>query len=795
MSPSNSVTSTDATSTSTIDIVRRRSGIVPSQPPMNSPYIYASKTKDYLHQPKPQQQPLSSRHYGALQEHADFVVRDYTDVEVPTPRHDTRRGSITWGSRTPHEEQTQKHNRNQMMPERMVESTPPSIEELVRRTTFDDGINTRSSSLMHIDTIVSRPSTTRSSTPGTDIDIMTRSDARRPSVGGLARRMTRRIPDIRLHHIHMKGTLDRTASQSEEDPEIVLSTQSEKKLRKLSFQLPSGLKMKNPPELLHKSPPAIEETPVCEAFVNTSLQNTLPKCGSLAARRHVKMDLTLPIEPPSLSSHKRSPPGDTTSSITPARPQSPKTPWIDDQQLNWGRETKNKPAKSTPIIEETDQAYHGIMAQINSDDVGVISDPIKALPTTASPLASSDFVRPPQKFRDRCYIGRPTVKRNKSGGPSTSESDFGSTPDGHWTPGIEEGMTEQEIRTRDELDELAKTSKTARSRRWPWTRSKASGSDEPSQDERSVNRMNMSANIFKRSNRFPEIPEKEEKEKNERKGKKPHKGLGPPWRREKSADRPPLSSASLANISVPPTFVPPGCEKFQTPPMFDAASEVRGKLADFFFESGGFSSTRRKQNTSSGGYWDSDAILMSMQTDIHLTNDENDEEGPEGRPPIAFHFGPVNDTPGNTTSPGLMTSPEGYLTVKDSGTGALPLTPGAARDSWFRMHYGDYTRDEKSLTAAALKEADERRKFEWLVPDHLPNSPLCPLHVKYVGPSKGLCYWHGRKSNGWGVELGRDYVNRPVTIGGSSSAGWDTGRIERPKDEKKRRRLQSLSSS
>ncbi|KAJ4361384.1 hypothetical protein N0V95_001895 [Ascochyta clinopodiicola] len=594
----------------------------------------------------------------------------------------------------------------------------------------------------------------------------------------------------------MKGSLDRTASQSEEDSEIVSFTQSEKRPRKLSFQLPSGLKTKHSPELLHKPSPVIEEPSVCKASVDTGSPNTPSKCGSLAARRHVKMDLTLPIEPPSLSSRRRSPPRDATSSITPARPRSPKTPWIHSQQLNWGRDTKNKPAKSNQILEETDQVYYSIMAQIISDDVGAVSDPKTALPLTASPLATSDFVRPPPKFRDRCYISRPTVKRNKSGGPSTSDSDFGSTPDDHWTPDIKEGMTEQEVRIQDELDQLAKTSNSARSRRWPWIRSRASGSDEQPQDERSINRMNISANIFRRSNRCSDISEKEEREKKERKEKKTNKGINLPWRQSRSTDRPPLPSASLANMPVPPTFVPPGCEKFKTPPMFDAASEVRGKLADFFFEPGGFSSTRKRPKASSSGYWDSNAVLMSMQTDISFTNDDNDEEGPEGRPPVAFHFGPVNDTPGIKTSPGLVTGPEGYRTVKGSGTGAVPLTPGSPQDPWFRMNYGYNKPNEDSLTAAALKEADERRKFEWLVPEHLPNSPLCPLHVKYVGPSKGLCYWHGRKSNGWGVELGRDYVSHPVTIGGGSSAGWDTGRIELPKEEKKkRRRLQSLSSS
>jgi hypothetical protein len=348
-------------------------------------------------------------------------------------------------------------------------------------------------------------------------------------------------------------------------------------------------------------------------------------------------------------------------------------------------------------------------------------------------------------------------------------------------------MREQEVSVQNELVQLAKTSKSARSRRWRWNKSKTSGSDEQPKDERTGSRKSISTGFFKRSNRFPEIPEKVRKEK------KLSKGMDLPWRREKPVNKPPLLSASLANIPVPPTFIPPGTVKVPTPPIFDSTSEVRGKLADFFFEGGFPSGNRRKPETSSGGYWDSNAVLMSMQTDLGLTNDEDDEEGPEGRPPAAFHFGPVNNTPSPITSSGLYTGPDGYLPVKGFGPSGAPPTPGTAQDTWFRMHFGDHTPDEELLTAAALKEADEKRKFEWLVPEHLPNSPLCPLHVKYVGPSKGLCYWHGKKSNGWGVEPGRDYVSHPVRVGGGSSGGWHMGKTESPKDEKKKRRLESLS--
>mgnify|MGYP004505201971 CR=1 FL=1 len=715
---------------------------------------------------------------------------EHADNDVVTPRYDARRGSFVWGLRPAYEEEASKHSRNPLMPQRTGNTTPPTMEELVRRTTADeDSSSTRRSSLAQSDAICSHPSTTRSSTGSIEIDNLTRTDTGK-SLGGLARSMTKKIPDIRTRRPSTEKASQRMSVQDEEESEDMPSAQSGKKARKLSFQLPSGLRMKNPLEIPQKPSPVVEEPPTSESTDKATSPGSPSPCGGLAARRQVKMDLALPIGLPDLfnrTDRKDAHPA-ILSSITPSRPRSPQTPWVREKELNWGRVPNSDSAKTAPIAEE-DSTPNNTMDMITVHDAGIEPGVKSALPPAKSPLAPPAFVRRPQKVRDRCYISHPSTKRSKSGGPSTSESDFGSTPDGYWTPEVQEGITEQDARAQKEFVQLAKTSKTARARRWPWNKSKTSGSDEQMQirDERSDNRKSISVSIFKRSNRFPEVLEKEKK------GTKSSKGMGVPWRREKPVNKLPLPSASLANMSVPPSFVPPGSEKVPTPPMFDSAGEVRGKLADFFFESSGFSSARRKPKASPGGYWDSNAVLMSMHTDLGLTNNEDEEEAPEGRPSAAFHFGSVNDTPGPMTPPGLYTGPDGCLTVKGSTTRLSPPTPGT-QDSWFRMHFGDLTPDEESLTTAALKEADERRKFEWLIPEHLPNSPLCPLHVKYVGPSKGLCYWHGKKSNGWGLEPGRDYTSHPVRIGEGSSGGWEVGKTETLNDEKKKRRLESLSS-
>lgn len=52
------------------------------------------------------------------------------------------------------------------------------------------------------------------------------------------------------------------------------------------------------------------------------------------------------------------------------------------------------------------------------------------------------------------------------------------------------------------------------------------------------------------------------------------------------------------------------------------------------------------------------------------------------------------------------------------------------------------------VRAAAMKAKDAQFRFELNVPEHLPNSPLCPKHPKnrHTG-GKGVCVYHGRRSS------------------------------------------------
>lgn len=268
--------------------------------------------------------------------------------------------------------------------------------------------------------------------------------------------------------------------------------------------------------------------------------------------------------------------------------------------------------------------------------------------------------------------------------------------------------------------------------------------------------------------------------------------------------------------------------------MFDANGEVKGKLADFFFEHGA-SIAGRKPKATPGGYWDSDALLMSLSSDFDPKPSEEEDEGPEGpltpADPAPRSF-TVDQNPAYGTPVGLVQSPGGYLGVNSASSvrdyrSALvssdvkespsPETP----EHWFRVEQVQ-TPVETQLSALALREAAERRKFEWIVAEHLDNSPLCPLHPRYRGPYQGTCFWHrkkvaqnntqgqgesmdeiekgneGKGENGYGragafAKYEKESERRPRLKRGSHS--WDVGRVDavRVAREAKKRRLVSLT--
>ena len=95
--------------------------------------------------------------------------------------------------------------------------------------------------------------------------------------------------------------------------------------------------------------------------------------------------------------------------------------------------------------------------------------------------------------------------------------------------------------------------------------------------------------------------------------------------------------------------------------------------------------------------------------------------------------------------------PEEKKASPGSGTGSTPgVTPGGTIRK----------RKNSSIDWYKLKEAaDEARdaqvEFDFSLPEHLPNSPLCPRNPKHKSGGRGLCAYHGRnKTSTSSIEIG-----------------------------------------
>ena len=774
--------------------------------------LFASSAHDLGSVLGPSSPTSLTRHYTSLQEHADQITGTETagKDEGLTPRQVTRREGFAWGQRSSLEDE-RRHSRYQMPMEQERQSSPPPLDEIIRRTTIDDADDLQNIKLRHMDSIESHASGVTYPAASISTSVETSDsyvrDNRRSSIAAFAKGIVQHVPNLR-----MPRPQESKEDQQRRDSGDGASMKLHKKDRVLSFAPLPLVKSKESYEKGSKPSVVIEEpsTPVDTPPTAVNNATTPPNPhstskGGLRDRRKVNLDLSMPAQMPDLPARGRLP-VDMMGSLGAPRSRSPKTPWVRKEQPQW------EPAmmtKSAPILEE-DYIRDNTSAPRNDNYGG-----IGLLPDTNTLFSSQSpkFERPPARVRDRCYISRPKSKRTRSGrsdksGTSASDSTLARTPDSSWTPAEERIYQEHQAQTRSELRKIASESKASRSRRWYWL-GKDSSEDAPS-SPRPVEHLSrrFSINPFRRSNRISDQTDAEVSSKQQAPSSvHPSRGKHVP------------PSTSLAHIPVPPAFIPPGVQRVPTPPIFDANGEVKGKLANFFFDAqgGGAMNVRTKIKPSPGGYWDSDALLMSLSSDIDNHEDNDEDEGPEG-PRSDFVHTPVdfepNGTPGLTA---IVSNVQGnsssYLSVKPPASPSLAATsPMLGHDGWYRIHQSHFpdTPDERTLTALARQEEEERRKFEWLVSEHLPDSPLCPLHAKYRGPSAGLCYWHGRRSGNKirkgeygraGVKAAKKSISGD---GGHSKDDYHAGDVGvvgtpglagTPTREVKKRRLISLSSS
>ncbi|RDI77239.1 hypothetical protein Vi05172_g12795 [Venturia inaequalis] len=67
----------------------------------------------------------------------------------------------------------------------------------------------------------------------------------------------------------------------------------------------------------------------------------------------------------------------------------------------------------------------------------------------------------------------------------------------------------------------------------------------------------------------------------------------------------------------------------------------------------------------------------------------------------------------------------------------------AGSQDWYRIRMDQIMGEDDGDDEA--KDIEDLRMFEWDLPEHLPSSPLCPLHPKNSSKGKGVCVYHGRK--------------------------------------------------
>jgi hypothetical protein len=738
-----------------------------------------SKTKPSLH-----------RHYSSLQEHAEQLQVEQATAAAAddgvSPHPGSRRDGLSWGLKPAYDDnELYKHNRNPLPPEQLGRKTPPTLVELMRRPTNEDADTAHNARVSrgHVgDLQLPTEDWTGFSTTN---DPPTRRDTRKSSIACFARGLARHIPDMRL--VPPSSTIveqaEAQATESWESGSSELSTKGLMKERKPSYVMPITMRQGTSMEKISRQT-SLTGGSQCSGAKQLSAQSSAK--SSLRDRRKVNLDLSFPGNFPKLPGHIVQ-----FSGVTPSRPRSPKTPQINNESPRW---LHHATAKSIPILEESCASQAMCGRSHEETDLLPDNDPIVS-------SQSPKLKRPSKtKLRDRYGTLRRPSRRDRSGHSEINEDVVVRTSDGSGTPDDSKVLEPQQVHTAAELTQLSEILRTARASRWRWARSATRSSDGTSSSALGEpGNRRASVNPFKRSGRIAEQAEKD---------CEPKPSPSPPSRlwwigKQPAAARRKHSTANtLAKTSAVPELVPPGLNRIPTPLILDASGEVKSKLAGFLFDHAADIEGRRPRS-SPGGHWDSDALLMSyLSPDTGLDISMDEEEGPEG--PAVPEYAPRGftvDRNSDYDTLGVGVGPQSYMDATPLHASHHSTRQGSSPEVWFRVPQC-VTPVEKPLTPLALRDMDERKRFEWVVPEHLPNSPLCPLHPKYTGHPFGRCLWHGQWSESIDSEGGK--VSGSSDLGDSvitrrGRRGWEVGRHDaQPEDvsevRRRKRRLASLSS-
>jgi len=106
----------------------------------------------------------------------------------------------------------------------------------------------------------------------------------------------------------------------------------------------------------------------------------------------------------------------------------------------------------------------------------------------------------------------------------------------------------------------------------------------------------------------------------------------------------------------------------------------------------------------------------------------------------------------------IMEAPTSDLLKPAIGPMSAPVA--SSEKEWFRVKVDDIPRGAESSDSE--DNVQDKDRFHWDVPEHLPGSPLCPLSPKHKAGGKGICVYHGRqKSKAGGGSLKEMLMDKP----------------------------------
>jgi hypothetical protein len=157
------------------------------------------------------------------------------------------------------------------------------------------------------------------------------------------------------------------------------------------------------------------------------------------------------------------------------------------------------------------------------------------------------------------------------------------------------------------------------------------------------------------------------------------------------------SFPAARNPMKPPTknatFLPTEARRVNTPPLVTTSHEKGNKVTGYFWD-----------------FW------------------YNDDDGKEGN-----RTGPSTD---------VMEYHQPFPQPKIDSIRDSTAHPGVDSEKyWYRV------RLDRIMDEDEPRDLGELRMFDWDIPEHLPSSPLCPLHPKHQGRGRRVCVYHGRRDN------------------------------------------------